>query len=97
MTTKAREALQAVVDCALDGRLQITETAFEKVLDALKEPVRNCEVGTPKEQTLRFYQFCNSYSSSCKGCPCKDIPAECRLVWAQMPYESEVTDETIKA
>lgn len=46
MTSKAREALNAVVDCAFDGKLKITETAFEMVLEALKEPVRNCDLYT---------------------------------------------------
>lgn len=89
MTTKAREALQAVVDCEFDGRLQITETAFEKVVEALKEPVRNCEVGTPKEQSLRFVQFCDSYPPSCKGCPCRKVSGECILVWAQLPWSKK--------
>ena len=46
MTSKARDAINAVIDCAFDGKLKITETAFEKVLDASAEPVRNCDLYT---------------------------------------------------
>ena len=43
MGSKQREALLAVYDCAKDGVLSIRESAFEKVLEALKEPLRNCD------------------------------------------------------
>lgn len=43
MPSKQREALLAVYDCAKDGVLSIRESAFEKVLEALKEPLRNCD------------------------------------------------------
>lgn len=91
MTSKAREALQAVVDCAVDGRLKITETAWEKVMEALREPIRNCDVGTTEEQWRRWRIFCDS--TSCNSCPCQseyEPSAVCFCRWAQMPYESEV-------
>lgn len=99
MTNKAREALQAVVDCEFDGRLQITETAFEKVLDALKEPLRNCDVGTAEEQAERFGEFCAEHinsSRACFGCPLFSS-ITCCIGWEHLPYESEVDNETTKA
>lgn len=102
MSSKTREALLAVYDCAKDGVLAIRESAFEKVVEALTEPIRNCDVGTEHEQSDRFAEFCRYHQEGCglgygsKGighpkvtCPAfKDI--ECSIVWAQMPYESEV-------
>ena len=61
--------------------------------DALAAPVRNCDVGTAKEQTEKFNQFCQSHRNSdlpkCAGCPLEDIPdgTGCAQAWAQMPYE----------
>lgn len=43
---KMREALKAVYECAKDGILTIRESAFEKVLSALAEPPRNCDLYT---------------------------------------------------
>lgn len=104
MSSKAREALLAVYDCAKDGVLTIRESAFEKVLEALKEPLRNCDVGTAEEQTERYRKFCSAhkylgsdFSYMCKGfgkgrCPFfnSNTKSKCEFAWAQMPYESEV-------
>lgn len=53
---------------------------------------RNCDVGTAKEQMQRFLQFCKPHKN-CENCPCEEAD-ECKLTWAQMPYESEVDDTT---
>lgn len=74
---------------------------------ALAAPPRNCDVGTAEEQSERFKAFCNSHMygfNDPRGYRCKeDCPVKmeicrsdkpciyCRLVWAQMPYESEAT------
>lgn len=66
--------------------------ARKLISKALAEPARNCDVGTPKEQALRFDQFCNSFPSSCEGCPCAGLADECKFAWAQMPYtENHIT------
>ena len=52
-----------------------------------KFPRRNCEVGTPKEQAVRFTKFCYKHRSlkDCGGCPLIGESC-CELAWAQMPY-----------
>ena len=56
---------------------------------ALAEPVRNCDVGTAKEQVKRWRRFCNSMTT-CGECPChksySEVVADCFSRWAQMPY-----------
>lgn len=97
MSSKAREALLAVYACAKDGVLTIRESAFEKVLEALKEPVRNCDIGTAGEQDERFVEFCNGnydHDQCGRHCPFFELSAlglNCALFWAQMPYEEGVT------
>lgn len=62
---------------------------------ALAEPRRNCDVGTAEEQTKRMHE---NYCSHCEcyvipsdaepyGCPLYEQGVDCRLKWAQMPYE----------
>lgn len=55
---------------------------------ALAKPPRNCDVGTAREQSKRFDEFCfarRTMESCCDKCPVKDDPS-CELAWAQMPY-----------
>lgn len=57
---------------------------------ALAEPVKNCEVGTVKEQNVRYNKFCHAHRSSencCGGCPLNGESC-CELAWAQLPYEA---------
>lgn len=94
MTSKSREAWLAVVNCAIDGNLKITESAFKKVLDALNEPVRNCDVGTAEEQAKRFNDFC--ITQRCTNCPLFKVGGvigECGICWALLPYESEASND----
>ena len=68
------------------------------VEDALSAPPRNCDVGTVKDQTQRFYRFCKSRSGAAIGgecdpnCPCYDCDdvCQCLLAWSQMPYKVHV-------
>lgn len=56
--------------------------------DALSAPPRNCDVGTPAEQTTRFFDFC--YGKSCGACRLvgkKGETSYCKFKWAQMPYK----------
>lgn len=104
MSSKAREALEAVYDCAKDGVLTIHESAFEKVLEALKEPLRNCDVGTPKEQIERWEDFCRAHHEYWKpnksltaiqrcNCPCHEGNGCNYFIWSQLPYEKGENDE----
>ena len=71
--------------------------AIEKCFAALASPPRNCDVGTEEEQEERFTKFCLKDRPCAAGggvfcafeCPL-NIIENCRLKWAQMPYESEV-------
>ena len=62
---------------------------------ALSRPLRNCDVGTAEEQSVRFESFCKrkgdgfSASAYCAyECPCGN-KGDCKLAWAQMPYTAE--------
>lgn len=60
--------------------------------EALAEPLRNCEVGTEREQSQRFDKYCydnKTYEYGCGKCPLF-LKVCCELAWAQLPYESEV-------
>lgn len=66
------------------------EKIRSEIKEALAEPIRNCDVGTPKEQSLRFDEFCYNHRSQEKGCgdcPLLDGGPCCELAWAHMPYE----------
>ena len=75
----------------------------EKAMRAYQEKLRNCDVGTAKEQWERFDEFCegwqeNSPTGGCSSfCPCLESKYKecdgwvgrsgCFACWAQMPYE----------
>lgn len=87
---KMREALEAVYECAKDGVLTIRESAVEKVVAALTEPLRNCDVGTAEEQTKRFQKFCSAHNDCYKcDCPCDNRDGGCQIRWGQMPFVKE--------
>ena len=47
-------------------------------------PLRNCDVGTAKEQNNRFMRFCDNVSMKyCWGREC----SKCIFHWLQMPFE----------
>lgn len=64
---------------------------------ALAMPLRNCDVGTPEEQTCRYDAFCSEHrlpGVGCERCPIiklKTAPS-CELAWAQMPYKADEGD-----
>lgn len=96
MSSKLREAVSRLVREIQDGMLvdvsskfecDLAKTLLEDVKSALAEPRRNCDVGSVREQDLRFDDFCNSHQ--CDKCPMKKILATCSLGWANMPYEEE--------
>ena len=98
---KLREALKHIKD-RLPHMLQYMRVHWEDanaggyfdelmlVIDAaLAEPVRNCDVGTAKEQKQRYDSYC--FSRGCGNCPLFDEEG-CNFAWAQMPYEEGGND-----
>lgn len=68
---------------------------IDKAKAALSAPPRQCDVGTPEEQSDRFANFCDSHSA-CSQCPVKSRwnfanghKPSCGVLWAQMPYEAK--------
>ena len=94
-----REALNAIKDTLDEWRTngemmehwQYSEL-FGIANAALSAPLRNCDVGTVKEQAERFDEFCYNHRSREKGCG--DCPlldgGPCELAWTQMPYEEVI-------
>ena len=56
---------------------------------ALSSHPRNCDVGTPKEQSARFDAHCRKHMG-CMTCPLREkdggVPKHCEFAWSQMPY-----------
>lgn len=109
MSSKAREALNQLLGL-IDNEILVFNESLEpseisqaqyhidKAVEAYEDPLRNCDVGTPEEQSVRMSEFCREqYEKSdgimlCSGCRFHGIEGlDCQLAWAQMPYESEVT------
>ena len=92
-----REALELcyrIIHCAMVTGL-INRDDANKAMDAyhsaLSAPPRNCDVGTSKEQFVRFERFCFAHRTRekcCADCPLCYEPC-CELAWAQMPYAEE--------
>jgi hypothetical protein len=75
--------------------LNEVKVAQDMAKSALAEPMKNCEVGSAKDQSLRFYYFCfhhHACEKGCEGCPLLNCEPCCELAWAQMPYEKEVNN-----
>lgn len=63
------------------------------VQEAVSEPLRNYEVGTPEEQLGRHVTFCAS-QNSCEECPLgKFNVSDCIFRWFHMPYSEGGTNE----
>lgn len=96
---KLREACANIAEYARSAMCHATDTHVLGYLNqiegwakaALAEPVKNCEVGTAREQAKRMDAFCASHgeriddSWRCDNCPLCSIN-RCELAWAQMPY-----------
>lgn len=100
--SKIRRACVACVK-RIDDTLPQTDSAIvltglanhikETLQNALSTPLRNCEVGSVKEQFARFRKFCKKGSMDSLAataycayeCPCGNS-YDCKLAWAQMPY-----------
>ena len=75
------------------GQINRTISAVEKARQALSAPPRNCDIGTPGEQSERFDAHCRKHMG-CLTCPLREkdggVPKHCELAWAQLPYEEGV-------
>lgn len=90
---KMREALEQLYEQICHGETERNVVANRQMIRAaLAAPVRNCDVGTAKEQLKRFKDFCRiiSKDETCDGCPllpqCSTLE-HCTLAWAQTSYE----------
>ena len=79
--------------CTDRGRLS---DEIDRVVSAINEPPRNCDVGTAEEQAMRFDAFVRDRRGdlNCTGkCPAHhgvDFGVvNCVLQFAQMPYDME--------
>lgn len=77
-----------------NGGYEEMAEALDKAKAALAAPPRNCDVGSLDEQITRFNAFCESRMCSdfLSRCPLADS-RNCRLAWAQMPYEKGENNE----
>lgn len=94
-----REALAAIVDyyqttCRSCSHIaSVLHQLVQNARVALAKPPRNCDVGTVKEQSVRFHNFCNLESAAsgghCTGCSAICFGRDrCELAWAQLKYEA---------
>lgn len=64
----------------------VWRAAFAKVTSV----PRNCDVGTPQEQSARFDAHFRKHMG-CLTCPLREkdggVPKHCEFAWSQMPYE----------
>lgn len=68
--------------------------AFRKAKAALSAPARQCDVGTPGEQSERMEKAVCSKHRGCVRCPLRKAKySDCTLVWAQTPYAEEGAGE----
>lgn len=95
MSSKTREALNQLLGLIDNGILVFSneldtsevcnaQYQIDKANEALDEPLRNCDVGTVKEQYNRFLKFC--HGENCSKCPVHDA-VNCKSAWAHMPYD----------
>ena len=103
---KMRDALEEIVgiakialnvNCVGNSNDSELWDIIDKCKSALSAPARQCDVGTPEEQEMRFSDYCRKHydltfdldSDPCKACPFFAMPSGCRFAWAQTPYEAE--------
>ena len=94
---RLREALDDIIDKIDTWRSEgsMEHWQYSQLFDiadaALAEPVKNCEVGTAKEQMARWKRHCDGMLG-CWCCPYnrKAVTfADCFAEWTQMPYEAQ--------
>ena len=99
---KLREALakvRRVLHCAIIAGILKGDDAYDALnmaTAALKEPPRNCDVGTAEEQEARYLKLKKEHIKQITYRPHVGpsfFPES--LWWAQMQYESEVRNEAV--
>lgn len=106
MSSKIRDALlkaDVLVSIATfdeDVNMDEVEKIRSEIKSALDVPVRNCDIGTPEEQSERMAKFCSEqYEKSdgimlCSGCRFHGLEGlDCQFAWAQMPYDEGRNNE----
>ena len=78
----------------IDANFSETKAVIEAVNaieDAIAAPPRNCDVGTPEEQSKRHREWCRQ-ARCVFGC------IQCMAEWLQLPYvrELQTTGEVVK-
>ena len=77
LTMKVGHSIRGDVACGIIA---------SKAKHALKQPPRNCDVGTAEEQAKRLNEWCSG--RHCINCQFRGgWPDECKLKWAQTPYK----------
>ena len=84
------------------GEMVVLNT--HKLENELEKSLRNCDIGTAEEQERRWRSNCGSGIPNCKHCKVYEragksglvndknmVRFDCRLIWAQMPYEEGET------
>lgn len=100
MNSKQREKLQrisaAITVTTLPSGVRLVSNTMsiediKQIIDeCLAEPLRNCDVGSPIEQSMRFRSYCldkNEFNTTCFKCPLYKKRGICEFFWSQMPYE----------
>lgn len=89
---KFRNEVRKILQMDYDQRGAFIPSILGRIDGILDSPKRNCEVGTAEEQGFRFDEFCRGHwgkngmlGDNCEHCPLDCF--NCRLEWAQMPYE----------
>ena len=79
-----REALE-IAEYLLCAKGLFNES--KQMTAAISAPPRNCDVGTAKEQSERFMEFCVGQDCG-RTCPLSDnYDSRCEFAWSQMPYD----------
>lgn len=86
----------------LDSDDQIEAARVARAMRAYEGKLRNCDVGTPEEQKVRWRRNCGHGIPNCWHCKvyakAKEsglvsdrglLRCDCKFIWAQMPYAAE--------
>ena len=73
------------------GRAPSLCSAISRARKAINaNPIRQCDVGTPEEQSERMEKAVCSKHHGCVRCPLRKAKySDCSLGWAQTPYAEE--------
>ena len=92
INNKCREVLENILTNFPGGLGQYPEI-YKQVIDVLKEPLKNGDIGTAEEQQARHYMWCRKHGIVKYGevnCLHQDMSCSlCALRWSQMPYVKE--------